>query len=112
MTVRRSRAYGASSGDSRPSAALEQITARQRERLRVAADTMVLADFWDEATRVAIASARDVLLRARTGDCEPWIEQLVADLKDAGPAPPGQPFRADDRQVDNRGSGPDQPVRR
>jgi hypothetical protein len=56
--------------------------------LRVAADTMVLADFWDEATRVAIASARDVLLRARTGDCEPWIEQLVADLKDAGPAPP------------------------
>ena len=112
MTLRRSRAYGRIVRGLRTFAALERMTAEERGRLRDAADTLVLADFWDEATRVALASARAVLLRARTSDCEPWIEQLAADLEDAGPAPPDQALRAGGRPVHNRASGPDQPARR
>jgi hypothetical protein len=112
MTVRRSRAYGRIVRGLRTSAALEQITAEQRERLRDAADTLVLADSWDETTRIALATAHAVLLRARTLDREPWIQQLAADLEDAGPAPPDQPLRAGDRPLDNLASGPDHPARR
>jgi hypothetical protein len=107
MTVRRSRAYGRIVRGLRTSAALEQMTAERRERLRDAADTLVLADSWDETTRTVLATARTVLLRARTSDCEPWIDQLAADLEHAGPAPDDQPLRVGNHRVHNRASGPD-----
>jgi hypothetical protein len=86
------------------------MTAEQRQRLRDAADTLVLAASWDETTQTALATARAVLLRARISDCEPWIDQLAADLKDAGPAPAAQ--RAGDRPLDNLASGPEHLARR
>ena len=112
MTYRRSRGYGRIVRGLRTSAALERMTADQRERLRDAADTLVLADFCDEATRLALASARTVLLRAWTSDCEPWIEQLAADLEDAGPAAPRSTLPAGGRPAHTRACGPDQPAPR
>jgi hypothetical protein len=88
MTLRRSRAYGRIIRALDSQAAIDRMTVDERERVRDAADTLVLAGAHDRAVRIALATARAVLLRARTSDCDQWIEQLADDLEDAGPAPP------------------------
>jgi hypothetical protein len=95
------------------SAALERMTADQREALRDAADTLVLAQVHDNAARTALTTARAVLLSARTSDRDQWIEQRDADLEDTGPASSiaSSPTAAGRRGA-LRGSRPDQPARR
>ena len=88
MTLGRSRAYGRIIRALDSSAARERMTADQRDALREAADTLVLASAYDHAVRMTLAAARAVLMRARTSDCDHWLEQLADDLEDAGPASP------------------------
>jgi hypothetical protein len=104
MTFRRSRAYGRIVRGLRTSPALEQISAEQRERLPDAADTLVLAEFCDEATPVALASAHATLspnqrLRA--------MDRRARHLHDAGPAL----LRRGGHPLANRAPGPHQPRR-
>jgi hypothetical protein len=86
MTLHRSRAYGRIIRALDSHTALARMTADQRETVREAADSLVLAQVHDHAARMALATARGVLLRVRTRDCDQWIEQLTDDLEDAGPA--------------------------
>jgi hypothetical protein len=88
MTLGKSRAYGRIIRALDSHTALERMTAEQRETVREAADTLVLAEAHDHAARMALATARAVLLRARRSDCDQWIEQLSDDLEDAGAATP------------------------
>ena len=113
MTLRRSLAYGRIARALESSATLERMTADQRDALRDAVDTLVLAQVYDDAARTALATARAVLLRARTSDRDQWIEQLDADLEDAGPAPSiaSSPTASAGRGVP-WASRPDQPARR
>jgi hypothetical protein len=67
--------------------ALEWLSSGERERLRHAADTLVLAGSCDGESRAALAAARAVLVSIRHDRIAPWIEQLADDLEDAGPAP-------------------------
>jgi hypothetical protein len=67
--------------------ALERLSSEERETLRDAADTLVLAHTSDGDSRAALAVARAILLSIQRDRIEPWIEQLGDDLEDAGPAP-------------------------
>ena len=67
----------------------DRLTRDQRDTLRETADTLVLAQAHDPDVVAALAAARAVLLNARRGKPEPWIEQLADDLEDAGPEPNG-----------------------
>jgi hypothetical protein len=113
MTLRRSRAYGRVARALDSHAGLERMSTQQRDALRDAADTLVLATVYDDATQEALAAARALLLRARTSDCDQWVEQLATDLQDAGPV---SPFvlspAAIGRRRAPRPSQSDQPARR
>ena len=67
--------------------AVDRLPSADRDRLREAADTLVLAPTCDRSALSALAIARAVLVSIRRDHLEPWIEQLADDLEDAGPAP-------------------------
>jgi hypothetical protein len=87
MTARRSRAYGRVIRALESPSALDRLSSEDRDRLREAADTLVLAPTFDRDARTAWADARALLVSIRRDEFEPWLEQLADDLEDAGPAP-------------------------
>jgi hypothetical protein len=87
MTVRRSRAYGRVIRALESRSALDRLSSEDRDTLREAADTLVLAPTFDHDAQSAWAVARALLVSIRRDEFEPWIEQLADDLEDAGPAP-------------------------
>ena len=87
MTPRRSRAYGRVMRALKSRSALDRMSSEQRETLREAADTLVLARSTDDESLAALAAARSVLMSIRRDEAEPWIEQFADDSEDAGPAP-------------------------
>jgi hypothetical protein len=87
MTLMRSRAYGRVMRALESSSALERLSSEERDALREAADTLVLARSSDGESRAALAVARAILVSIRGDRLEPWIEQLADDLEDAGAAP-------------------------
>ena len=87
MNLRRSRAYGRVIRALDTPAALLVLTDDERQLLRDASDTLVLARGFDDDARTARADAHTVLLNVPVDELAPWLEQLAHDLEDAGPTP-------------------------
>jgi hypothetical protein len=62
-----------------------RLTAEQRDTMRDAADTLVLANACDDDACAALLDARTVLLSILGPGCDPWTERLADDVEDAGP---------------------------
>lgn len=97
MTRVRSRAYGRSVRALGAPGALRTLTSDQRDVLRDATDTLVLAPASDGATRTALAVVRAVLLSIPLERRAPWLEQLADDLEDTGPPQPLAPRAFNER---------------
>ena len=86
MTRARWSAYGRVIRALESQLAPARLLAEQRDTMRVAADTLVLANASDEDTSAALLAARTVLLSILRPACDPWTERLADDVEDAGPA--------------------------
>ena len=71
MTPGRSRAYGRVMRALKSRSALDRMSSEQRETLREAADTLVLARSTDDESLAALAAARSVLMSIRRDEASP-----------------------------------------
>ena len=106
MNLRRSRAYGRVIRALDTPASLAVLTEDERQLVRDAADTLVLAPAFDDGAGAGLADARTVLLNVPTDELAPFLEQLAHDLENAGPGPP-HPLASANMDA----SGPWRPIR-
>jgi hypothetical protein len=85
MTTERSQAYVRLMRELRSPEGMVRTTLDQREALRDAADTLVLAPATGPETHAALASARTVLVNLLAANFDPWLEDLADDLDRLGP---------------------------